>query len=129
MMTSSVSLIKKKKELNLKSYMQNMEIDLSPINFFSHHQCRVVIKVSEGFHQLHFSLFLFAVDNKEIILLVFKLSRSVHQTKNMLFTPWGISLCKVNPRNIRQGTFPYTVIFRHASIIRECSSKDLPTLT
>ena len=33
--------------------MQNMEIDLSPINFFSHHQCRVVIKVSVGFHQLH----------------------------------------------------------------------------
>lgn len=29
--------------MNKASYMQNMETDLLPMNFFLHHQCRVVV--------------------------------------------------------------------------------------
>ena len=50
------------------SYMQNMDINLSPMNFLLHHQCRVILKACVGFGQSFFpnifSLLLY-VDNKE----------------------------------------------------------------
>ena len=77
---------------------------LSPMNFLLHHQCRVIVTVcvrfSQSFFPNIFSLLLQITKKADFVFLSFK-NKYTRQIK-LFFSPWQISLRKVNAKGLSQ---------------------------